>query len=627
MSEAAIRSEQIRTLYLQGPPLLIANVANAVVVAGVLWLERPNPKLVLWVLAMALAIGARLLLRRAYQRAQPPPAEAEAWGRRFVFGAVVTGSLWGIGAFGFFESGSILSQAILTFAIAGITAGAAGTQSCYMPAFIGYFLPVLSLFAARLLSMGDVLHSGFAAMVAVYGVVLVIVAKNTHRTVRHGLRLRFENDALLVRLSTARAELEGTNAVLEERVRERTLELEKRDEALRAAHRMEAVGRLAAGVAHDFNNLLTVVAANAGDLLQRTPAPEQRAALEDVIAASDRGADLVRQLLAFARQQRLEALVFDCNQLVRDDERLLSRLIGEHIRLAFVFGSEPLWISADPTQLRQVLVNLVTNARDAMPGGGVLTVTVRALDVTEHATLRPGPHVRLSVEDTGRGMDAETTRQIFDPFFSTKVPGQGSGLGLATVQGIVLQSGGAVEVESKRDAGTIFHVTFPRAEHAADAPEVAERPQPADAPKTTLLLAEDEPKVRTVMLRILSRLGHEVLVGEDGAHALEVARSHPGPIALLVTDVVMPGLTGPALFDALKLERKDLRVLFVSGYVAGEAVPATRMSKGVAYLPKPFSPQELRDKVADLLRGGASDETRSGVDAPSEHATAPPLRP
>jgi signal transduction histidine kinase/CheY-like chemotaxis protein len=616
MSEVAIRSEQVRILYLQGPPLLVANVVNAAVVAGVLWLEAPNFALVIWVGALALVIGLRLVLRRRYLRAMPPPEAAEVWGRRFAIGAVITGALWGLGAFAFYEPGSILSQAILTFAIAGSTGAAAGTQACYMPAFLGYFLPMLTPFVLRLLLVGDGLHAGFAAMVAGYALVLVLVARNTHRTLRESLRLRFENRGLLTRLSATQAELESANTVLEERVRQRTRELEKRDEALRAAQQMEAIGRLAAGVAHDFNNLLTVVTANAGDLLQRSAtSAEQRSVLEDVLAASDRGADLVRQLLAFARQQRLEPRIFDLNRLVRDDERLLARLIGEHIRLSFVLGDEALWISADPTQVRQVLVNLVTNARDAMPEGGNLTVRVDQVDIAEHATLRPGAHVRLSVEDTGRGLDAETTRQIFEPFFSVKAPGHGSGLGLATVKGIVLQSGGAAEVESTPEAGTIFRVYLPRVEHQAKSLETFVPAEPAAVPKLTLLLAEDEPKVRSVMLRILSRLGHEVLVAEDGAQALEIARAHPGPIALLVTDVVMPRLTGPALFDALKPEREGLRVLFVSGYVAGEALPATELSEGVAYLPKPFSPQDLRNKVTELLRGWSPPNNEIGIDA------------
>ena len=359
-------------------------------VCAVLWSNRRSWPPV-WVLP-GLVTGPAAIPRPLSTN---PPPEAGEWGRRYTIGAVITGALWGFTAFAFFDSQSSVSQAILTFALAGNTAAAAGTQACYMPAFLGYFAAALAPFVLRLLLLGGPLHTGFAAMVAVYGVVLALVAQNTHRTVRESLRLRFENDALLGRLSAARAELEGTNAALEERVQQRTRELEKRDEALRAAQQMQAVGRLAAGVAHDFNNLLTVVTANVGDLLQRTPATaEQRAVLEDVLAASDRGADLVRQLLAFARQQRLEPRIFDLNRLVCDDQRLLERLIGEHVRMSFLLDREPLWISADPTQIRQVLVNLVTNARDAMPEGGDLTVRVDCVDVAEHVTLRRGWHVR-----------------------------------------------------------------------------------------------------------------------------------------------------------------------------------------------------------------------------------------
>src|SRR6185369_18016716 len=366
MGEGAVRDEQIRALYRQGPPLLIANVTNAMLVAVVLWSPARGLALSAWIAATAAVTALRLAMRRSFLR-QSAGLAAEsmtAWGRRFVAGAGAAGLLWGTGAVAFFDPRSAVSQALITFVIAGNTAGAAGTQSCYMPSFLAYFLAALVPFTARLAAVGDALHLGMAVLVATYGTVLMMVARGTHAAIRETFRLRFENDALVADLSRATIDLARSNTELEERVKERTSELERQSEALRAARQLESVGRLAAGVAHDFNNLLTVVMANATEMVERPPArrEEARALLGDIVAAGERGTDLVKQLLAFGRRQKLQPRTFDLNDLIDQEARLLGRLIGADVALELALAPEALPVQADPTQVHQVLVNLVTNA-------------------------------------------------------------------------------------------------------------------------------------------------------------------------------------------------------------------------------------------------------------------------
>ena len=599
-----MRSEQVRTLYAQGRPLIASNVLNALLVAAVLSRHVSKLELAVWVAATTLVSASRLALRARYVMAAPSFADAPLWGRRFAYGALAAGLGWGLGAWAFYRPGDAETEMVLTFALAGSTAGAAGTQSCYMPAFLGYFLGALVPFVLRVGLVGDGLHAGMAGMLCVYGTVLVMVARRTHAAIVEALGLRFDNRALVERLSSSQFGLERANAELEERVRERTLELEQQGVALQAARQMEAVGRLAAGVAHDFNNLLTVVTANARDLLkQPSDLADSRAALEDVVQAGERGADLVQQLLAFGRQQRLEPRVFDLNALVRQDERLLRRLIGEHIALGFELGPGTLCVRADQVQVRQVLINLVTNGRDAMPAGGPLAVRTASVVMAERPDLAAGRYALLAVRDSGVGMSPETAGRVFDPFFTTKGVGRGTGLGLATVHGIAFQSGGAVDVFTTPGEGTEFRVYLPESPERLSlrppAGEVA-RPRDARVAPATILLAEDDPELRSVLKRILMRLGHEVLSAEDGQQALVLAEKHPSLIALLVTDVLMPGLGGPQVFERLRERSPGLGVLFLSGHAAGERLPSDELGR-VAFLAKPFAPDVLCEKVTELL--------------------------
>ncbi len=394
------------------------------------------------------------------------------------------------------------------------------------------------------------------------------------------------------------------NAIVEDITEHRLLE-----DRLRQAQKMEAVGRLAGGVAHDFNNLLTGILGCA-DLLLETLGPDApgRDDVAEIRKAAVRAADLTRQLLAFSRQQVLAPQVLDLNALVGNMEKLLKRLIGEHIELRAALAPDLGMVKADPGQLEQVIVNLAVNARDAMPNGGRLTIETRNAEldasyVEEHAPVVAGPYVLLAVTDTGTGMDAETKSHVFEPFFTTKALGQGTGLGLATVYGIVKQSGGHVWVYSERGQGAAFKIYLPRvAETAAAAP----RPTaPASLRGSeTILLVEDDEAVRTLTRRLLAARGHTVLLASQGEEALRLAQRHEGRIHLLVTDVVMPGMSGRELADRILALLPGIKVLYLSGYTDDAIVRHGVLEPGVAFLQKPFSAEALARKVREVLDPG-----------------------
>jgi len=376
------------------------------------------------------------------------------------------------------------------------------------------------------------------------------------------------------------------------------------------SQKMEAVGRLAGGIAHDFNNLLTTVLGYSTLLLQNAgEKPDKR--IVEIKRAAERAAGLTRQLLGFSRNQVIQPRLSDLNRVVADMEEMLRRLIGENIDFTLGHDPWPALVLADPGQLEQMLMNLVVNARDAMPGGGRLEVKIgqRELRQSEAAggvTIPPGRWVLLSVRDTGSGMDLETLARVFEPFYTNKERGKGTGLGLAMVHGIVQQNGGHVAVQSHVGLGTRFDIYLPRAE--GEVAEAEDRAAPAPAPPPapaagaeTLLLVEDETSVRELVHELLVREGYTVLQAANGEQALAVAIEHPGLIDLLVTDVVMPGISGGELATRVLRMRPGVRVLYISGYSDDEIVRAGVSRSDVAFLQKPFSYQVFVAKVREVL--------------------------
>jgi PAS domain S-box-containing protein len=373
------------------------------------------------------------------------------------------------------------------------------------------------------------------------------------------------------------------------------------------AQKMEAVGRLAGGVAHDFNNMLTVIAGyNRMILDELSPLDPLRGCAEEVLKASDRAAALTKQLLAFSRRQIMQPCVMSVNATVLHTEKMLRRLISEDLELVLVLPPDVGNIKADPNHIEQAIVNLTLNARDAMPDGGRITVETANVRLDDtyartHLGILPGDFVMIAVSDTGHGMDAETRGRLFEPFFTTKAKGKGTGLGLATVYGAVKQLGGDIWVYSEPGQGTTFKLYFPRVAEAAEL-DPADAPALDLAPHTeTILVVEDEQTVRDLTVKMLRKLGHTVLDAANGAEAIEIAKSYPAPIALLLTDVVMPNMSGRQVADHLLKLRPALKVLYLSGYTDNTVVHHGILEKGVEFLPKPFGREALAKKICHVL--------------------------
>jgi len=395
----------------------------------------------------------------------------------------------------------------------------------------------------------------------------------------------------------------GTLAILED-----TSERKRLEAQLRQAQKMEAVGRLAGGIAHDFNNLLAVIMGHSDLILSVLRKGDALAHdVEQIRRASERAATLTRQLLAFSRRQFLQPQVIDVNTLAGNMASMLRRLIGEDVQLELRLDPAAGRVSADPGQLEQVVMNLAVNARDAMPRGGRLTVETSpaALDqafVSTHPGSTAGAHVCLSIHDTGCGMGPDVLAHLFEPFFTTKEPGRGTGLGLSTVYGIVKQHRGYIDVQSEPGRGSTFSVYLPRVE----AQPVPERPAPRQrlrpGGRETVLFVEDEVALRDLMHRVLAKGGYTVLAAGDGLEALAVVEAHPGPIDLVVTDVVMPRMSGPELAARLRARDPEVRLLYVSGYTADQLRSSqTDLGVDATLLPKPFTSDGLLRKVREVL--------------------------
>jgi PAS domain S-box-containing protein len=385
--------------------------------------------------------------------------------------------------------------------------------------------------------------------------------------------------------------------------------LREQEHRLRESERLDAVGRLAGGVAHDFNNLLTVIHGQAALVLAELGEDgEQGERVRTIVSASERASALTRQLLAVGRRQVLETQVLDLNEVVESVMPLLRRMVGEGIDLQALLADDVPPIEADPSQLDQVLVNLVSNAREAMAGGGtiLLETGTEVRDTEEHGA-EASLYAVLSVTDSGPGMDDAVRRQCFEPFFTTKEPGEGLGLGLATVYGVVSQSGGTVTLDSREGWGMTLSVHLPAAADAVTAPERPGngRPEEVHASGETVLLVEDEPLVRGLLVRVLDREGYAVLEAGSGDEALALVAGHERPIDLLVSDVVMPGLTGPELAARIRERQGSLRVLFISGYNDTDAAGYGVLHPAVDLLAKPFTPDVFAARVRTVV-GGAS---------------------
>ena len=435
-------------------------------------------------------------------------------------------------------------------------------------------------------------------------------------------RVRHKNGEWRVLESTASAVRNAEGAVEKLVIVNRDI-TERRDleQQLVLSQRLEAVGKLSGGIAHDFNNLLGVIIGYAEALQESISADDpQREAIDEIQKAGQRAAALTQQLLAFSRKQVLEPKILDANSIIVDMQKMLRRLIGEDIELKFNLPANLGKVRADRGQLEQVILNLAVNARDAMPRGGELRIETSNAELGEEDAARyryvnPGRYVVLRVSDTGTGMDAETQSHIFEPFFTTKEKGKGTGLGLATVYGIVKQSDGYIWVDSEPGKGTTFRIYLPRTQGKAEELARSEPVKRREGPRT-ILLVEDEPSLRKLTRRTLSDMGYVVVEAENATHAVEVARNANSTIDLLLTDVIMPGMSGGDLAKKLSPESPQMRVLFMSGYTDGAIEVRGALPPGMVVLRKPFT----RDTLVRTVESALSEPARDGVGSSVMHA-------
>jgi PAS domain S-box-containing protein len=420
--------------------------------------------------------------------------------------------------------------------------------------------------------------------------------------------VRQDGSTIFVRESARAARDASGNVLYYDGIVEDITDRKQLEQQLIQAQKMEAVGQLAGGVAHDFNNLLTIINGFATLLIQRTSLEDpRRGQLEEIVTAGERAASLTRQLLAFSRRQVLEPVVLDLNSLIANTEKMLRRLIGEDVEMVTTLQPDLGRVKVDAGQIEQVIMNLAVNARDAMPKGGRLLIETSNVEIDEnyarsHAPMMPGKYVMVVVSDTGCGMDQETQAHIFEPFFTTKEEGRGTGLGLATVYGIVKQSGGFIWVSSEPGRGSTFKVYLPRVEEVAATAAPVEVPAEPAKGSETVLVVEDEEGVRSLVCEMLASHDYKVLDAAGAAQALQVAEQHTKPIHLLLTDVVMPQISGKELVKRLCALHPETKVLYMSGYTDDAIVRQGNLEAGTSFLQKPFSPEALLQKIREVLK-------------------------
>ncbi len=636
-----IHAEQIRLLYANAPAGFVATVLNVVLLALIQRQVIALPRIVSWLVSMLALTALRAVLVWRFQRCSPAPPAIERWGTLFGLGTLGAGIGWGSAGVWLFPVASITHQVFLAFVLGGMIAGAVGLLSARRNVFLSFTCPAAVPIIVHLLAQGDALSRTMGGMAALFTMVIIFTACKLHCTILTSLHLRFDNTDLAAAVTAEKAQVEylnteltteiterqraeaalrTTHEALEELVQERTAELaatleqlqteiverQRLAEELRQVQKMEAVGRLAGGVAHDFNNILAAMIGYTELATYNIPASNPAwHQLQEVLRAGQRAKALVQQILTFSRRTEQAHIPVQLPRLVEEALALLRASLPSSIDIRQHIDPEVGAVLADASQLHQVIINLCANAEYSMrQTGGILEVRLEAVEVdttlaAQHPTLHLGPHDRLTVRDTGQGMPPDVVKRIYDPFFTTKAIGEGTGIGLSVVHGIVVNHGGTITVESHIDHGTTFMIYLPRIPW--DMVGEVQEEEPLPYRQGRLLFIDDEPALVRLGHAVLTQLGYDVTAYTSSAEALAAFQAAPQHFDLVITDYTMPEMTGDALTRALRRLRPDIPVILETGFshtIDAEQAAAVGID---AFLLKPWTVRELARTIAQVL--------------------------
>lgn len=609
-SEQRVHAEQVSVLY-RFPSRLLGNVVNSGLVVVVTWGQVPGAFLLIWFGLFVSAVAVRFWLSRAFAQRRRDPGDLETWARWFFLGALAMGALWGAGSVIIWITPKIEYHVFFAFVIGGMSAASTVMSMPHLPSARAFLILSVGPLAVSLLAVGGGIHLAMGVMCLLYIALLSSHARVSNTVFMDSLRLREKNKVLVSDLTAARD-------TLEDRVRERTEDLVRANtaleseveahretgERLRQAQKLEAVGRLTGGIAHDFNNLLAIVLGNAELLLRRNKDKGHEKELRTILRAGKRGAELTERLLAFSRKQTLNPKTIDVNELVGSLKDLLTRSLGEAVDVKITSRDEPATACVDPGQLENAMLNLALNARDAMNGAGTLTIEVAGARLETPpggrggAGPQSGDYIVVTVSDTGKGIAAEHMDKVYEPFFTTKGVGEGSGLGLSMVYGFIKQSGGHIDIDSKPGAGATVTLYLPRDDTPPSSRKEAAANWPIPSGSGRILVVEDDSDVRSIVTGFLDNVGYEMLQCDSADAALRMLEVGERP-DLILTDVVLPqGFNGPAMVTEIRRKYGPIRVLFMTGYSAdGFEGQGGGPDEGEVVLNKPFELSELAHKV------------------------------
>ncbi len=616
-SRRYVRQAQV-ALFYEIPVRILAHAVNGSLVVAILWNHVPSIYLVVW-LTLVLAITAvRYRDARRFKARDVQARDLESWAFWGVAGTAASGATWGISSFVIWLAPEILYHVFVGFTIAGMSAGAAATTYPLLPAARLYLILCVTPLAVNLFFMGDPLYLAMGTMTVLYLYLLLRQTSVANATLLRALNLQEENRALVGELSAGRDQLE-------ERVRQRTAALDRADESLRSevaarretegrlmqSQKMEAMGQLTGGIAHDFNNLLAVIQGNAELLSERLKDEKGEEEIAAVLRATDRGSQLTQRLLAFSRKQTLQPQAVDVNELISSMARMLGRTLGTGTEVDFVSGAdlEPAFV--DPHQLESAILNLAINARDAMGGGGKVTIATDSVILstdsdpktagTSPLPIVPGPYIVIAVRDSGIGIPPENLDKVWEPFFTTKRTGQGTGLGLSMVYGFVQQSGGRVTIDSVLGKGTTVRLFLPRVARAPELLEYLPENGDADCGTEYILIVDDDPEIRSLMERYLRRLGYRVVTAASGDEAIVAFDVHGKP-DLILSDVVLGGSRrGPDLVAIAHRRFGAVKAIYMSGYAAGALPGGPAPGDGSILIDKPFELTALARRIREAF--------------------------